>query len=214
MMTSHSLPSWATKYWPNWAIVNKATLAWGTSHAYLMVSRETEGVPLPSAVVYSMIPDHISRNYIRKSWLRELSRFDREQPHFEIIDGKLAFQGVVGIEQGMEDSPELRQKELGLTNAFLVGMQTRCAEKSVPLFVVLLSKSDWPPVIIKTLVENQIHYLDLSETKIDYFPHDSHPNESGHRQIAAAIANSFINTEILRLEANLFHPGEGTSVKR
>src|SRR5581483_10984107 len=109
-------PYLLSRYWPEWQVVNKAVMAWGTSHAYMVLAEELESARPPSMVVYATTPDIILRNYKRRSWVKYLSQYDRDHPYFEIVDGKLAYQGIVAsVADGEPDSPELRDKELELT---------------------------------------------------------------------------------------------------
>jgi hypothetical protein len=191
------------RYWENWHIVNKAVMGWGTSHAYLLVSEEIEGSTPPSVVIYAMIPDHIPRNYIRRDWVKYLKR---DHPHFELINGKLELQGTITVAGSELDSPEVREKELDLTKAFLVEMSKKCGNKNIPFIVVLLPSREWPPVIpiITTiLVEHNIPYLDISRMNIKGFPNDYHPNQNDHELIAGAISGSFITAKLAELEKSL-----------
>lgn len=186
-------------YWLNWHIENKAVMGWGTSHAYMLLSQEIESDNPPSAVIYGMIPNHITRNYIRKSWVKRVAQYNREHPHFELIDGNLIFQGLVNVANSKEDNPELHNKEVEMTISFLVGIRNMCKQKRIPFIVILLPQGrlTLPYVIIRTLVENKIPFLDLSEMKNEGFPHDGHPNRNDHKRIAQAISKSSIS-EILQ----------------
>ena len=184
-------PCLLSRHWPGWQIVNRAAMGWGTSHAYVALRKEIESDARPAMAVYAMIPHHIARNYIRRSWLRLLSRYGRGQAHFELIDGVPVFQGVVGVADGKEDSPGLRRTEMELTQAFLVAAHRLCQQKQIPFVVVLLRKRP-PAAIYGALTENRIPTLDLTNVRIDGFPHDDHPNPSDHERIAEAIAESFV----------------------
>ena len=180
------------EYWKQWGIQNRAVTGWGTSHAYMVLSDVLDSGNLPSGVIYGMIPHHLSRNYLRRSWLLGLASHGMRHPHFERRDGALVFEGLVNVEQSKPDGPEVRQKEIELTTAFISSMHQRCREKGIPFVVVLLpriSSSDaWPPSVIKSLYGSGIAALDLTELQLHTFPNDGHPNPTDHRRIAAAIA--------------------------
>lgn len=184
-------PYLLSRHWSGWHIVNRAAMGWGTSHAYVALRKEIESDTPPSMAIYAMIPHHIARNYIRRSWLRMLSRYGRGQAHFEPIGGVPVFQGVVGVAEGKEDSPELCRTEMELTQAFLLAMHRLCQQKQIP-FVVMLLRKPPPGAIYRTLTENRTLTLDLLNVRIDGFPHDDHPNPSDHRRIAEAISKSFV----------------------
>lgn len=182
--------------WTRWHIVNKAVMGWGTSHAYMALSKVMKSDNPPSMVIYAMIPHHVERNYIRKSWVKIITEHDRGHPHFELIDKNLAFQGVVNGPNSLEDTPGMHDKEIELTKAFLVEMQNICHKHHIP-FIVILLRHNVPYAINKTLIENNILVLDLSEIKIEGFTKDEHPNHNDHKRIADAISDSFI-PEILK----------------
>jgi len=188
---NETYPHLLSRYWSDWHIVNRAAMGWGTSHAYVTLRKEIESDTPPSVAIYAMIPHHIARNYIRQSWLRLLSRYGRGQAHFELIDGAPVFQGVIGVADGKEDSPDLRRTEIELTQAFLVAMHRLCQAHRIPFVVVLLRKPP-PAVIYRTLTDNRIPTFDLLTVRIDGFPHDDHPNPSDHKRIAESISKSFV----------------------
>ncbi len=182
------------KYWKQWDIQNRAVTGWGTSHAYMVVSDALDSKYLPSGVIYGMIPHHLGRNYLRRSWLVGLASHGMRHPHFERQDGVLVFQGLVNVKQSKPDGPEVRQKEIELTVAFVSAMYQRCREKGIPFVVVLLpriSLSDgWPPSVVKSLYESSITTLDLTELELRRFPNDGHPTPEDHMRIADEIATT------------------------
>ena len=145
----------------------------------------------PAMAIYVMIPNHVKRNYIRMSWVKILAKFDKDHPHFELIDGKLTFMGVVGAPNSLPDTPEMRDKEVELTKAFLIEMQKICRKRQVPFIVILLRKYHLVD-IYKTMIDNNIQILDLSGIEIEGFESDAHPNPNDHRKIAEMILNSIV----------------------
>lgn len=184
----------AKEYWKDWHIVNKAVMGWGTAHAYQQLLEEMEKKSLPSLVIYAMLPHHITRNYIRKSWVETLSKFKRKHPHFEIVGGELEFKGVIDISQSREDSPELRKKEIELTIAFLNNMQKICKEKGIPFLVILLPSNQavWPAAVIAALAKHDIQFVDMAEMEMKEIYTDQHPAPAEHRRIAKVLADAVI----------------------
>lgn len=181
-----------------WQIVNKAVMGWGTSHAYMALSMEVESAHPPAMVVYAMIPHHIKRNYIRKSWVRTLNR---SQPHFEIVDGKPVFQGIVNVTDSVDNLPEVHETEIALTSAFLVEMKKLCETRQIP-FIVVLIRGNIPYAINRSLIENDVEVLDLTEIKIEGFKTDRHPNRQDHEELAEAILHSFVPVVLDSLDVN------------
>jgi hypothetical protein len=192
----------ATRHWTSWEIRNRSSNGWGTAHAYLVLRKELETLTSPAIFVYSMIPDHIPRNYIRTEWLQSLAKSNRKHPHFELSDGKLTYLGTVGAAESRAGDDEVRRKEVQLTVALLVAMNRLASEHKLPFYVVLLPQkhrvawgwNDWPPAIIRALVENRIPFVDLTEMHddVEYFKQDAHPSPKGHEIIAAALSRSII----------------------
>jgi hypothetical protein len=68
--------------WPEWRIVNKGIMGWGTIQAYLTLSKMLQDGKRPSMVIYNMIPEHLPRNYIRKSWVQMMGDLNFFHPQF------------------------------------------------------------------------------------------------------------------------------------
>ncbi|MEE9542749.1 MAG: SGNH/GDSL hydrolase family protein [Thermodesulfobacteriota bacterium] len=189
----------AKEYWSDFEIVNRAVMGWGTSHAYLTLLESLESASAPDMVIYGYIPDHAVRNYIRRDWLVVMDRYKRRHPHFELMDGKLRFQGVVGMAEGLKNSRELGEKEIELTAALLAAMQEACRAKKIPFVVLLLPKlQPFKAEVIEALKVNRISTLDISNERPEGFKSDPHPNANDHRRIAEAILNSFIGSGLER----------------
>ena len=115
----------------------------------------------------------------------------RKHPHFEIIDGRLRHLGVIGVDQSIEDSPDVFRKEISLTAEFLSEMDRACASKNVRFIPVLFPQRlwpirTWPPPLLETLL--RMNCLDLRHTELDYTA-DGHPSASAHERIAAVLGN-------------------------
>ena len=195
-----------SKYWPDHKIKNRAVNGWGTVQAYQVVSDALRAQEKPCLVLYSIIPHHRIRNYLRKSWFEinfptakgKSGKTRKGIPYFELRNGKLVFQGAVGIEAAIDDgSPLLEKKEIALTIALIKEMHRKCSEKDIPFVVVVLPGGGGLETMgLESLRSNRIPLLDLSYIGIKKFHHDPHPNASDHSKIAIAIARSFI-TELL-----------------
>ncbi len=203
----------AARHWPSYKIQNRAVCGYGTVHAYLLVSDELDAPDRdpPSLVIYAMIPDHLRRNYLRKSYVRHIvaNPFFRKRsldplverrgyPHFELVDGKLESRGLIEEEGALKDSPLLKYAEISLTEAFLSEMHKKCSEKGAPLVIVLLPQRmsyDWGDVRY-VLGKLDIPCLDVSDVPLETISGDGHPSAKDHERIADAIAASFI-TDVL-----------------
>jgi len=203
----------AATHWPSYKVQNRAVCGYGTVHAYLVVGDELDAPDreLPSLVIYGMIPNHLRRNYVRKSYVRHIvaSPFFRKEsldplverrgyPHFELVDGELEFRGLVEEEGSLKASPLLKYAEIALTEAFLSEMHAKCSQKGVPLVIVLLPQGtsyDWGAVGY-VLDKLDVPCLDVSHVPLETIPGDGHPSAKDHERIADAIADSFI-TDLL-----------------
>lgn len=177
---------------PEVEVVNRGVMGWGTSQSMLALDEALAGSDPPDVVIYSMIPHHVNRNYIRRSWVESISTWSHRHPHFELVDGKITNLGLVSLEKSIPDSTEVRVKELELTSAYLIAMAEACADRQIGFAVSLLPEGKWPPSVIETLVRSEVPMLDLSELAVEGFAYDIHPNPDDHEAIAVAL------TEFLR----------------
>lgn len=193
----------ATEYWKDWQVQNRAVSGWATHQAYMALSDSIKSKHPPSLVMYGMTPDQIRKNYLRKSGWQNTSESWRQVPHFELIQGDLVFQGVVGPSAGIEAGLALRTKENEMTAAYLSAMQRMCHEKNIPFVVIFLPPSDrYPLSVFNHFYQANIRFLDLTALEIEGLNpgKDTHPNPDDHRRIAAAIASSFISDILASLE--------------
>ncbi len=189
-----AFPASLAKLWTSWNIQNRAVSGWGTSHAFLALEDVLERDSV-AAAIYCLVPHHLRRNYIRKSWVTGVGRYDLKHPHFELDDGVPVFRGVVGPNESAPDNGAVRHRELALTTAMLTGMKEKCEAAGIPFVVVLLprmTEDSWPPQLIEHLYKSEALVLDLSEMRLDRFEHDAHPNASDHARIARRIHQSFV----------------------
>jgi len=197
------------KYWKDYRVLNRSANGWGTSHAYLVLSEMLKSKNPPSLVIYSMIPDTISRNYLREEWFKQALGGKRKHPYFEIIDNKPVFQGAVGIDKAIKGSLEVRRKEIEITAALINAMKKMSAARNVKFVLVLLPQKlptpwapvDWPPKLIQEITRQNVLTLDLTEQKplMKFFENDVHPNPQGQAFIASQIGNSFVDGIVSKL---------------
>lgn len=164
---------------------------------------------LPALAVYAMIPHHVKRNYLRRSYLEHVAegyvlrgqsanraRDRRGHPHFEIEDGQLVSHGLAFLKDAVADSPCLRYPEFALTESFLTEMHRQCLGRHVPFFVVLLpengdSEDEETEAKLKAmLLRLRLPHVDISDMPLETLRGDKHPNPASHRRFAEAIAGS------------------------
>jgi hypothetical protein len=202
----------ARDLWSDFKVSNCAVSGWGTSHAYIALADALASEDPPVLTIYAMIPHHVRRNYIRENWLSHLRLHHKPQdsgdsgtsselnrgyhPHYQLVDGHLEFQGLVAPGAGLPVTPELLEKEVRLTIAFLQEMNKAARTRGVAFAVVILEGGragrELEPAIVDALHSDGIPFLDLSHMILERFGNDSHPNRSDHQRIANAIAASFI----------------------
>ena len=185
------------RYWDEWSVENRSVLAWGTAHALLAFSDALERESPPTAVIYGMIPHHVTRNYIRRSWVKGLAGYGLKQPHFDLVSGVPEYLGVVGVKQSENDSDSVRRMELALTSAMLTVLHEKTARQGIPFVIVLLPgirpEMGWPPQLIRHMTESGMNVLDLTEMPLERFSEsDRHPNVPDHERIAERINGSFV----------------------
>jgi len=184
--------------WPQYKVVNRACMAYGTGQAWLAVEEELK--QRPALVIYGFMSGHVVRNYLDKSWLTGLTVFEtpetgkRRNPWFEIEDGKPVYKGIVGPEQAMEQSAGMWEKTKTITAALIIDMHRRCRAAGVPFFCVNLPTEGWRtddigPDILKRIQAEQVPCLDLAGLSIDFY-NNAHPKPSWHVAVAKAIGEN------------------------
>ena len=183
-------------YWKNWEVQNQAVTGWGTTQAFIALSAVMRTEKVPSMVIYGMIPDHIERNYLRRTWLSKHTAKGRQHPYFELINDELVFKGLAELSSALGDGPELRRKEHAITFQYLSAMHQMCHEKQIPFIVVFLPPAgSYPLSLINKLYDSGVLALDLTELKYDggQTAAENYISPDGHRMIAASIADSFVS---------------------
>lgn len=190
-------------YFPEYRVVNRSCMAYGTGQAYLMLEEELARPERPALVLYGFINGHVQRNYLDKEWLEAVTACEtqengrRRNVHFEIEDGRPAFKGTVGVEAGLPESDDLWRKSKAITDALIADMGRQCRDHGVPfLLAILPSKGEEGDQIIPAVMEHaqaaHVSVLDLRglAEHSDYLGGDPHPGPSWHRKVAAAIAQA------------------------
>lgn len=199
-------------FWPDHKMRNRAANAYGTAHAYLSLLQELEDPDPPVAVFYGWIPAHRSRNSIRRDWVEHLAggwglganffgvRELRKHPHLEVEGGRIVFKGVVGPEDGREDPPDLRDREIAVTTHCLAEMNRLCVERGIAFFFIDLptdpganpleesGRIEPPDFLREAIQEHSIPLIDARDAHRGTLPGDYHPNPETHRAIAEKIA--------------------------
>jgi hypothetical protein len=181
----HETYSWllGSEHWRDVKVVNAGVGGWGITQGYLAIDDLLASEPLPSAIVYQMIPDDIFRSYLRGSVTTGVRR------RLEFVDGAFVMREVQPGAPAI--TPELVEREIRLARDLLLGMQARCAERHVPFAVLLLAdRGKYPPALVYALGEHRVPLVDLAGIRYERFEHDYHPNAADHRRIADAVAAS------------------------
>lgn len=196
------------EYCPRYKVCNRASMAYGTGQAYLMVQEELAADPLPKLILYGYLSGHVERNYLDKHWLEMLTASEtiekkkRSNPHFEIEGGHPVFKGVVGPEDGLPPSDDLRKKSIEVTNALITGMNQMAREKGVPfLLLIMPNSSDGDDAVLSVIAAQGVATLDLRHlcTPGEFLPNDPHPAAPCHAKMAEAIAENDIVKKALAL---------------
>src|SRR6185436_856486 len=87
-----------TRYWRRHKVRNCGGQGWGTGQAALVADDALAGPSPPSLVLYGWVWPDASRNYLRRSWLKVQERYRRRNAHFEIVGGRLRYEGTAGLE--------------------------------------------------------------------------------------------------------------------
>jgi hypothetical protein len=138
---SETYPAVLQRDWPDLKVTNAATNAWGTAQAYLRLNDALATGKPPVLIVYGLISHHFQRNYLRKQWLDRLIEIgDRRNPYFTLTErSHPTFQGLANAERdGIENSRELFDQEILITEKLIETMARRCTQKGVPFVVVIL----------------------------------------------------------------------------
>jgi len=195
----------ATGAWSQYKVINKSAMGWGTVHAYLSTMDYLNSDDPPKLVVYAFIRDHLRRNYLRKQWMQTVlnhpahytltgdPKLDRRgHPHVELVDGKIKYLGVVGLDESVKGTPDVIAKEVELTSALLAEMNQACKQKNVRFVILLMPDNNrdtpWPKEVFDNLQDEQIEIMDLSTMQLAGFGADPHPNKVDHAWIAWAVA--------------------------
>ena len=190
----HETYTWllGSEHWPDVKVVNAGVGGWGITQGYLAIDDLLAAGPLPTAIVYQMIPDDIFRSFLRSPVTTGVRR------RLEFVDGAFVMRDVQpGLAPAI--TPELVEREIGLARDLVLGMQARCAERHVPFGVLLLADMGrYPPEFVYVLGEHGVLLVDLTGLRYQRFEHDYHPNPSDHRRIAEAIAASPAIETLLR----------------
>jgi lysophospholipase L1-like esterase len=186
-------PAVLQKRWPQYKIINGAVNAWGTTQALLKLKEQLKRHDDIRLVVYGFITHHLYRNFLRKSWLKQIAvNRNRRNPYFNLVNGQLVFQGLADYKRdGMLDGIEVAAMEITMTLKMLEKMKNLCQRSAISLLLLYLpdgSSNKLPQHFMKIFEPD--FYLDLRQV-VNYsknkFVYDYHPTAKGHRLIADGI---------------------------
>ena len=180
----------ATEHWADLRIVNAGVDGWGLTQCYLALTDLLARPPLPDAVVVSIVPDDLRRSHLRSPLVRGQRR------RLEFIDGVFVSRDL--YDRRVPETPELLDDEARLAVATIRAMAAATRAKGVTFGVILLGDGEgsppvsFPPDLIYALGREGVATLDLTRLGQASIPYDMHPDPTGHREIAAAIASSLL----------------------
>lgn len=184
------------EHWPDVHVINAGVGGWGVTQGYLTVIDALARPPLPTLILYGMIPDDQFRSYLRTPVTVGIAR------RLEFVDGELIMRDVA---RGAPLSPvttALLDREVALNLALLLKMNQACRDQQVG-FAVLLMQDDgrFAPDLIYGLAANAIPIVDATRLRYERFPHDYHPNAADHQRIAQAVAHSVVAEMLARRQS-------------
>jgi len=181
-------------FWRDWHVSNAEVSAWGTTQAYLLLEEILAKPERPDVVVYAMIRHNVLRNVPRRGWMRFLGPGHNHLPLFEVKEGRAEFVRLVGHDDPIAGRKDTRAERIEVTRLLIVQMHEECKRRGIPFFFILLPHGppDWPAGIIRTVMEQGIPLIDLTQLEVLTLKGDAHPSPDGHVQIARAISRSVL----------------------
>ena len=180
------------RHWTRHRLVNRAVVGWGPTHAMLAVEDVLAQKPLPALVIYVLFRHSIVRSYRSKPYLED-QRLGA--PHFDLEGGRLVRRGFFYPRDGRPPNEKDIQLEEQITVALVRRMHRLCEAADVPFLLHFWPTPDRTAVdrresrIIATLRRDGIQVLDSRALcRGEFYPVDSHPTASCHRQLADAVA--------------------------
>ena len=175
----------AKEHWQNLRVVNAAVDGWGLTQAHLALTDMLATPPYPDAVILAIIPDDLRRSHLRPPSTAG------QQRRLEWIDRQFVSRDLPSSVAFVDDTPTLLEQEAQLAYATLAAMTKAARLKGTTFAVILLDDGGrFPPGLIFALGRDGVPTLDLTRLGQTSLPYDFHPDRSGHRAIAAAIAES------------------------
>ncbi len=175
----------ATEHWTDLRVVNAAVDGWGLTQCYLALRDLLTHPPFPDAVVLAIVPDDLRRSHLRPPLIRG------QQRRLEWIDGAFVSRDLRDGLRDLNETPELAEREAALARKTIEAMIVDAHAKGVAFGLVLLADGgSFPPDVIYTIGRAKLTAVDLTRLGHATLPDGIHPDPSGHRAIAAAIAES------------------------
>lgn len=172
----------AREAWQHFRVHNDSISGWGTVNALARLE-EVLKEQTPACVFYAYFDGHLVRNRRRHSWFAN----SNGNPIEVRDDGSTG--AVLPTSAATEpDDPEQDEREMQTTLLVLARMQRICAQKKVPLIVLVVDKTDNRSMLRLASVPG-LRMIDLRPLARDRYAHDYHPTPRAHRFLAAAIAS-------------------------
>lgn len=174
----------AAEHWTDLRIVNAAVDGWGLTQLHLALTDMLARPPYPDAVIVAIIDHDLRRSHVRPPVVSGQER------RLEWVDGVFVSRPLSEAPTMVLETPELLEQEARLARTTMEAMSAAARARNVAFGAVLLGDSTFPPDFAYSLGRNGVVVLDLTRLGLTFLPRDTHPDGTGHRTIAAAIASS------------------------
>jgi len=187
-------------HWPGVEVRNRGVNGYGPFHALGWLEEAAADSPPPARVLYGWLSFHLQRVSPDPAWLAMVARSDQRMPYYRLEGGRLAFQGLIGLEDALEaDDPELPaiawanlEAALSAMDRVAAGWGTRFAVVVLPHRHEAMAAPDVARLraFLSRAGIAAVDVADMPGATDDalYLEGDGHPTAAWHRRVAAAIA--------------------------
>lgn len=211
-----SFPAIVQQKHPEWAVHNAAVVGYGTVQHLLQLKKRLEHDP-PDAVVLSLSSVHFQRTVLAQQYRANLRIGYRRSSHqvdnsmeqarfpfmtdchnVQYADWESLYTEIPGrywsatanflqIQYDRAADPDCDPVEV--TRCIIQQMHDLCKKQHIPFGIICLDKTQETVQLEKGLKDVPWKNIGFSfkHRRYTHLPHDSHPNEKGHRKIAGSV---------------------------